>query len=897
MGARESLVGRAEELGVLTEFLGAAEDDGLVLTGEAGLGKTALWEGALDLATALGTRVLVATPGEGEERYSFGVLTDLLREVDLADLDLPASLRAPLEAALLRGPAADGGVDVQLVAAAMHEVLRLLADGRRVLVCVDDVQWADPASLEALTFAARRLSGRGVAFLLTRRVGFQRSALEALLVRRRLRYVEPRPLTAQDTSHLLAQQLGLVVPPRVVRMVHEESRGNPLHALEIGRVLLERGTPGLGEPLGVPEELATVLGVRVQHLPDEQQTLLLALALEPQAPEAVLAGLVGIAALDEAVRTRLVSVGAAGKVRPWHPLLAAAARAGASPARRRELHLRLAGLAAGDEARARHLALAHPEVDEELAATLAAAAGQAGDRGAALEAAELAELALERTPRDAPTRPGRVVALAERLAAAGEAGRLSARIEPEIATMPFGPERGAACLLLLDGIVGSMDNLEHWIERAMAECDGAPDILATGLQIKAMTALGIRVSGVPAAQALAEEAGRLGHEQGVGRDWFLAHTGRPPESQDPHPRAKWDLWRGEPALAEPVIREEIAAAEAQGRIRSLVQSQLDLADLLLRSGRLPEVRELLVALDDAFMPDKESRDEDLIRARTAVLAGDAATGEHWARLSEEWARGFGHGWIELDAVAARGVAALLAGDPEAAAAHLQRVWDRVVAAGVENPGIFPVVPDLVEALVLLGRYDEAQAPVDWLDERAVAQAHPWGLAGVDRCRALVGLASDAMTPVESADLARRAADRYAELGLRPDEARTCLAVGGQLRRRRQWGLAREALDRARTVFGTVGGEGWVAAADQELAKVGGRTPSGSGELTPAERSTAELAAQGLSNKEIARRTGVAIGTVEAHLSRSYLKLGVRSRSQLAGALPGGAAEGAEGAAD
>ena len=76
MGARESLVGRAEELGVLTGFLGAGEDDGLVLTGEAGLGKTALWEAALDLATALGTRGLVATPGEGEERYSFGVLTD-----------------------------------------------------------------------------------------------------------------------------------------------------------------------------------------------------------------------------------------------------------------------------------------------------------------------------------------------------------------------------------------------------------------------------------------------------------------------------------------------------------------------------------------------------------------------------------------------------------------------------------------------------------------------------------------------------------------------------------------------------------------------------------------------------------------------------------------------------
>ena len=93
MGARDSLVGRAEELGVLIDFLETGEDDGLVLTGESGLGKTALWEAALDLATELGIRLLVATPGEGEERYSFGVLVDLLREVELDALELPASLR------------------------------------------------------------------------------------------------------------------------------------------------------------------------------------------------------------------------------------------------------------------------------------------------------------------------------------------------------------------------------------------------------------------------------------------------------------------------------------------------------------------------------------------------------------------------------------------------------------------------------------------------------------------------------------------------------------------------------------------------------------------------------------------------------------------------------------
>ena len=883
MGARESLVGREAELAVLGEFLADGSDDGLVLTGEAGLGKTALWEASLDEAVTLGLRVLVATPGEGEERYSFGVLTDLLREVELDELALPPALGGPLDAAVLRAPAT-GGLDVQVVAAAVHEVLRRLADQRRVLVCVDDVQWADPASMDALTFAARRLTGHGVQFLLTRRVGFERSLLEALLVRRRLRYVEPGLLSAQDTARLLVEHLGLVVPPRVVRLVHEQSRGNPMHALEIGRVLLERGTPELGQPLGVPEELATVLGVRIQALHADQQSLLLALALEPQASEAMLGDLVGVAELDGAVRDRLVSVGAGGRVRPWHPLLAAAAREGATPGRQRELHRRLADLATGEEARARHLALATPDDDEDLAQTLTAAAQLAGDRGAALEAAELAELALERTPPGSPARPGRVVALAERLAAAGEASRLTARIGPEIDSMPIGPERGTACLMMLDGIVGSMANLEHWIDRAAGECGDDPDIRATVLQIKAMTALGIRVSGVPAAQALAEEAGRLGQEQGIGRDWFLVHTGHPPETDAPFPRAKWHVWRGEAAAAEPVLRSEFAAAEEHGRMRAIVESQLALADLLLRCGRLAEARDVLAALDDALMVDKESRDEDLLRARIAVLAGDAATCSHWARLTEEWAAGFGHGWIELDAITARGTAALLASDPEEAARQLRRVHDRVVGAGIENPGIFPVAPDLVEALVLVGRSDEADGVLAWLEERSVAQDHPWGSAGVDRCRALLGVARDAMTPVEAAELMRRAADRYAELGLLPDQARTCLAVGGQLRRRRQWGLAREGLERARAVFSSIGAEGWVVLAEAELAKVGGRTPSGSGELTPAERSTAELAAQGLSNKEIARRTGVAIGTVEAHLSRAYLKLGVRSRSQLAGVL-------------
>ncbi|MBJ7356528.1 AAA family ATPase [Nocardioides sp.] len=885
MGARHPLVGRDDELAEMSAFLHERTDDALVLTGEAGLGKTQLWEAAVDVAAGAGARVLVATPGEGEGRYSFSVLTDLLRDVDLAGATLSPPQRRALEVVLMRA-ASDEPVDLQVVGVALESVLAGLAGTQHLVIGIDDVQWADLASLEALTFAARRLAGHGVQFLLTRRAGFDRTLLEGLLVRRRLRLVEPRALQVTEVAHLLVQELGLTTSPRVARLVHEQSRGNPLHALEIGRVLQRRGEPALGEPLGVPEELATVLGLRVRDLSEDHRQVLLALSVDPHLPETVLTRLVGVPAVEQAVRDRLVTMSASGRVRPSHPLLAAAARETVSPGLVRAMHDRLAELAPTEESRARHRALARPEPDEDLAETLSTAAAGAADRGAVQDAAELAELALERTPADSPARPARVIALAHRLAAAGEAGRLSARIEPEIASLPFGPERGSACLSILDGIVGSVANLEHWVQRALDECAADPGVTATALQTRAMVRLGIRVSGVDQALADAEAAAALGAEQGIGRDWYLVHTGREPETGNPHAWSKWHLWRGDLAETDAVIRKDLAQAEEQGRMRDVVENQLGLSEVAVRSGRLAEARELLAALDDALMPDKESKDEDLLRAAVAVLAGDAVTGEHWARRTAEWAAAFGHGWIELETTRLRGVAALLDGDPERAARHLRAAWDWVVRAGVTNPGTFPVTPDLVEALTSDARHDEATEVLAWLERHAVAQANPWGQASVDRGRALLGLATGDLSPAEAEALMVRAADRLADLGFRPDEARTCLAVGGALRRQRQWGAARAALERARDGFDRMGAEGWSELARAELAKVGGRQKRAADALTPAEETTARLAAEGLSNKQIARRTGVSVGTVEAHLGRAYLKLGVRSRTQLAARLPG-----------
>ena len=158
-----------------------------------------------------------------------------------------------------------------------------------------------------------------------------------------------------------------------------------------------------------------------------------------------------------------------------------------------------------------------------------------------------------------------------------------------------------------------------------------------------------------------------------------------------------------------------------------------------------------------------------------------------------------------------------------------------------------------------------------------------GRATARRCHGLVALADRYDDDVAGA--LDGAANEYARLGLRADEARTRLVLGRAQRRHRKWGAARESLGRAATVFAESGATGWAEAARSELARVGARRPRPSGQLTPSERRVAELAAEGLSNKEIARTLVVTVHTVEVHLSHAYAKLGVRSRSQLAGRLP------------
>jgi DNA-binding NarL/FixJ family response regulator len=211
------------------------------------------------------------------------------------------------------------------------------------------------------------------------------------------------------------------------------------------------------------------------------------------------------------------------------------------------------------------------------------------------------------------------------------------------------------------------------------------------------------------------------------------------------------------------------------------------------------------------------------------------------------------------------------------------VWQYAEEQGVEDPGAFPVAPELVEALVEAGEPAEAAMVSARLGELSRLHAHPWGIASAKRCDSMIRLSSGKPGDQAATQMAAAAAD-FGRLGLPFDQARTLLALGRALRRAKRWGSARQALQEAMAAFERLGSQGWAAEARSELARVGARRPGPAGELTPAERRVAELAAVGHSNNEIARTLHVTVSTVEAQLSRAYAKLGVRSRSQLAGRL-------------
>jgi DNA-binding CsgD family transcriptional regulator len=903
---RASIVGREAELELVRRFV---ESDGpagaLVLAGRPGIGKTTLWEAGVGAARELQLRVLTARATDAEAELSFTALGDLLDEVALDDLpSLAPPRRRALGAALLREEIPEEPPDRRAIAMAVLDVLRELAARGRVIVAIDDAQWLDPASSEALAFAARRLGEAPVGFLVTRRTGGPVTLERALQPAEELAV---RGLSVGATRRLLLDRLGVVPDRRLLRRIVDVTGGNPFFALEIGRTLAGRGPVGARDDLPLPDNVEELLGVRVSGLTPVVRRLVRAVAL---------AGTLTLEQVDHladgdrdvAVEQALASeflVVDDGHVRPAHPLLAAAVRSGIRAGERRELHRELAGVASNVTARTRHLALATDGPDETVAAAAALAADDARARGALEDAVELGEHAVRLSPAG-PARTDRVLTLADDLYRTGELRRLNELLGRELEALPPGPARAQAHFLLSIA-PATVEESDRHLEQALVESADDPALHAIILAETSVDLSVTRLQRLDAAEARARDALQLGgrdpdHRVLEAAAWVTVMRGRPLD--DPQLTGPGDggatpervtrlfgiqaAFRGEAARARRLFAELLQRATERGEDWFVEQYVHQLCELELRAGNCIAAARHMEVLAENHENDVAATHGHRLRlnALLAATRGEPDDADRLALDAITATERFMVRWDWLESHRARGLAALHRGDPEAARDAFDTVWAHTTREGIDDPGAFPVAPDLVEALVAVGELDEARQVTDRLRGLAQAQRHPWAETSVLRCDALVGLANG--TDDAAVVALKEAAAAYGELGLRFDEARTALALGRAERRRRKWAGARTALEHAAEVFERTGATGWQATAKEELARVGGRRPRSPSELTPTEERVVELAAGGLSNKEIAGRLFVTVHTVELHLSHAYAKLGVRSRSQLSSRLAAGA---------
>ena len=567
-------------------------------------------------------------------------------------------------------------------------------------------------------------------------------------------------------------------------------------------------------------------------------------------------------------------------------------------------------MVAEEPLRALHLALAGTGADEQLATRLVAAAGEASARGGRQQAVELAGHALRMTPADSGARGDRVLALAGCLYEAGELRRLSELLSEELDGLPAGATRARARLLLGEGAGShSLDEADGLLELALAECGEATGLRASLLAKRAANAAAGRVTRINDAEAWASEALGAADQREVERlalyalAWTHALTGRPVDELCARSAVEADtsaylascpervagqrhIWRGELDRARHALGRLLVLADERGEEASYVLVNLHISELELRSGEFAAASSRLDDWAESSERELTFRPQyQRCRALLAAGRGDVAGTERWANDAISRAERTGSRWDELEARRARGMVGLRTGEPQRAVEDLRAVWEHTQREGVLEPGVFPVAPDLVEALVEVDAIAEARAVTIRLAQLAKRQDHPWARATVKRCRALLAPGAD-----HAAATLRAAAGDFERLGLRFDAARCMLALGRIQRRAKQWRAARDSLGSAEAAFERLGSPGWAELARSEHERIAGRRPSAGGELTATERRVVELAARGLANKQIASTLVVAVHTVEVHLAHAYAKLGVRSRSQLAGRLAAEAQE-------
>ena len=907
-GPAEQLIGRDHDLGLVRGFVDEAMVSGgaLLLSGDAGVGKTVLLDAAAGQARGAGTRVVRAAGVEFESTIGFAGLHQVLQPL-LTGLD---RLTDPYRTALSVALGLDQGApsDQLLVSNAALTLLVQAAADRPLLVIVDDLPWLDRASAVVLGFVARRLSGSRVGFL-----GAYRSGEGSFFERGGVPHHHVQPLDTTAASALIEARSPSLAP-RVRERLLSEAQGNPLALLELPVALTgpQRSGAAVPELLPLSHRLQAVFASRVETLPAATRLLLLYAVLDGTGDLRVLAS-TGMEDLAPAERAGLVFVDAAtGRLAFRHPLTRSAVVELSTSEQRREVHRALAEYWADrPERRAWHLAHATVEPAEDVASLLEAVARDTvrrGDAGGAiaalLRAAELSPRGYERSRRiaeaaylgaDLTGDLRDVPRLLEeaRLADGGRAGPLVAAVAAAHHILLSGEGDLDTAHRLLVGAIGmqhqpydatdptmidalytlawlcqSSQRAELWkpLHRALGLLKPEiPDQLALTVGTMADPAR----TAAPALGKLDEAIASLDQEADPVRVIRLAMTSL---YVDRLPACRTALRR--------VLRDGRDNSSLTVEIQGLVYLGRD----HFAAGEWDELEAQAAQgrdLGDAHNYQLLSTEFLYQRALVAAARGDETTTRALTDEMTLWATPRGVGSYLSCASHARALAALGQGRFEDAYRHACAISRAGELASHVPPALF-VVMDLVEAAVRTGRAAEATAHATAADEAGVAAISPRLALLVKASAAIAADDQEALGLFEEA-LAVPGTDRW------PFElARVRLAYGERLRRLKSTTEARTQLADAIDTFERLGAHPWTARAGNELRATGlsvtAAGATGQASLTPQQREIALLAAAGLTNKQIAERLFLSPRTVAAHLHQLFPKLGVASRAALRDAL-------------
>jgi DNA-binding CsgD family transcriptional regulator len=908
------LTGRSSELSVLDRLIDVVrggQSRVLVVSGEPGVGKTALLDYLAGRAS--GCRIERAAGVQSELELAFAGLHQLCAPM-LNRLDrLPGPQQEALRTAF--GLSAGPPPDRFLVGLAVLGLLSEVADERPLVCIVDDEQWLDRASRQALGFAARRLAADPVGLVFAARVPHEDLA--------GLPGLEVGGLRAADARALLDSVLAGPLDARVRDRFVAETRGNPLALLELPRgVTSAELAGGFGLPGALPGaiplagRIEETFGRRIQALAPDSRRLLQLAAADPSGESSLMWRAAGQLGIPHQAATPAVEAGLAvfgTRVRFRHPLVRSAAYQSASLPDRQEVHSALAEATdaqADPDRRAWHRAQAAPGPDEDVAAELESSAGRAQARGGLAAAAAFLERAALLTP-DPGRRAGRLLAAAQAKRDAGAPdAALSLLVEPEAepvdelqaakverlrGQIAFDQRRGidAARLLLsaarrlesVDAELAREAHLEslmaaYWVgpqdapgplsdaaqaARAAVPGPNPPRLVDVLLDAFAVWFIGQRdgSSGSHLARALelllaldvsSDEADRWA--------WLTAGTAINLiglELCDP------ESWYALTTAQVRFARETGALVHLQFALNYLASAQTAMGELAA-AARLMEEDHLIaeatgnppVALAEMMIATWRGREAEAPRLIDAVSQASAASGL---------------GLMVDFCVYARSVLYNGLGRYDAALDAAQRAFE------LRPIGYGPLVlSELAEAAAKTGDAGLAQAALESASRRARVTPTPWALGIEARARAL-------LSSGEAADnYYRESIGHLDRTRMRSEVARGHLLYGEWLRRENRRVDAGGQLRIARDMLDAMGMEAFADRARHELLatgeSVGKRIPEASSALTAQETSIARLARDGRTNPEIGAQLFLSSRTVEWHLRKIFTKLGIASRREL-----------------